>query len=318
MNTTQKALCLSILSLTAIVAMAQRAGPPRRIDDPQTIRLAGGSRVEFRAFSSPSLGGEGRYSIYFPPGYDESNRKFPVIYFLHGLNNDHTSWAVGRYGNLPLMLEERILEGKTPAVLMVHPDGDNSFYTDFADGSQKFEQFIYKDLRQEIEEKYRARTGRSDRAIAGTSMGGYGALKIALKHPGLYASAAAGSPIILLGEDPSQQINNSSSRQVSRRNQLLERIFGVPFDREHWKANNIEVLARSADPAGLRLYFSYGTADRYQNTFPMEEGIRTLHQVLTERGIPHVYRFYEGEGHGWDLIRDHLDEMLEFLTQTFE
>lgn len=311
-------LPILVISLASSSSWAQRGGPPQRIANPQTIHLEGGSRVEFHEFASAELGGQGEYSIFFPPAYDkETNRRFPVIYFLHGMNNDHTSWAVARYGNLPLLIENLLLEGNIPQFLMVHPNGKNSFYTDSLDGTAKTEQFIYKDLIQEVEKKFRVDTGRLNRAIAGTSMGGYGALKIAMKQPELFSSVVAGSPIVLLGEDPSELILNSPSRRVEFFVRLFEPVFGMPFDRDHWLKNSVELLARTSDLKDLKIYFSYGTADRYLDAFPMEKGLQTIDQTLTERGISHVFRVFEGEPHGWVLIRNHLKEELEFLTETF-
>ena len=311
-------LPILVLSLASLATWGQRGGPPDRIANPQTINLEGGSRVEFREFSSPALGEQGEYSIFLPPAYDqEPDRQFPVIYFLHGMNNDHTSWAVGRYGNIPLLVENLLLKGKIPQFLMVYPNGHNRFYTDLLDGTQKNEQFIHKDLIQEIEKHFRVKKGRGNRSIAGTSMGGYGALKIAIKHPELYSSVVAGSAIVLLGEDPSEQILASPSRRVESFVRLFKPVFGIPFDRDHWLENSVEILARNADLKDLRIYMSYGTEDRYRDAFPMEQGLERIDQILTEREVSHVFRVFEGEPHGWALIRVHLDEALEYLSETF-
>lgn len=100
-------------------------------------------------------------------------------------------------------------------------------------------------------------------------------------------------------------------------NNLLVRLYGNPPDRDHWMENNLETLARKAKIEDLNIYFAFGTADRYQDAFPMEEGIRKLDRVLEERGIEHVYRVYENEPHGWELVNLHLQEVLTFLTRTF-
>jgi len=298
---------------------AQRDGRSRRMGSPETIRLPGGSRVEFREFYSPALGKVAQYSIYLPPAYDTAPaNKFPAVYFLHGMFNDHTSWAVARYGNLPLSIEQELLETGLPQFVMVHPNGDNSFYTNFLPGNPKYESYICEDLIREIERHFRVDRRRSHRSIAGTSMGGYGALKIAMKHPDLYSSAAAGSPIILLGEDPSRQLIQSSSPRAGFFADLFKPVFGMPFDRRHWENNSVEALAHTGRIQNLKIYMAYGTADRYLKVFPMEQGIQSIQKILTERGISHMVRVYEGEPHGWGLIRTHLREILEFVTQTFE
>ncbi len=314
-------LGLAALLLTVLandIFSQGRGGPPRRIDEPETIQLASGGRVEFHSFTPASLGEPVRYSIFLPPGYiGETEKNYPVIYFLHGLNNDDTSWCVDRYGNLPATIEALILEEKVPPFLMVHPQGGNSFYTDSIDGSQKYESYIYEDLRGEIESRFRARKDTRGRAIGGTSMGGYGAVKIALKHPGLYSAVAAGSPIVLLGDDPSAHLTNGSSRAAEFFSRLLGRVFGDPFDQEHWRRNSLEVLAKNNHAGSLRVLLLYGTADRYNNLIPMEDGVRALDRMLRESGVDVTLNVYENESHGWGLISGHIEEIVGFLAKGF-
>ena len=310
-------LPILILSLASLATWGQRQWSTQPVGTPQTIQLEGGSRVEFRDFSSSALGEQTRYSILLPPAYvKEPDRSFPVIYFLHGMNNDHTYWTQERYDNIPLAIESLFLNN-IPQFVMVHPYGENPFYTDFEDGSWNGEEYIYKDLSQEIEKNFRVKTGRLNRAIGGTSLGGYAALKIAMKYPDFYSSVAAGSPIILLGDDPSQLMSVSSAGAVRRFSRLFTPVFGTPFNRDHWLKNSVEVLARTTDLKDLKVYLSYGTADRYQTAFPMRQNIQVVHQILTDRGVSSVFQVLEGEPHGWALIRADLEETIEFLTETF-
>ncbi|MEE8349632.1 MAG: alpha/beta hydrolase-fold protein [Acidobacteriota bacterium] len=317
---TNRLLILLFVAITLFVnsASAQRGRRSRRITSPDPIHLSGGSRVEFHEFNSTALGGTAHYSIFLPARYDQDpDQSFPAIYVLHGMNNDHTTWTNPRYGNIPLSVEDLLKSGDIPSFVMVHPYGENPFFTDYSDGTKKYEEFINQELLQEIESTFRIKADRSNRSLAGTSLGGYGALKLAMKNPDLYSSVTAGSPIILLGEDPSQLILGSSSGAVRRFGGLFNPVFGTPFDQDHWMANSIESLARTADLKNLNIYFSYGTEDRYRNMFPMEKGLDVLDQILTERDIPHTRKVYQGEPHGWVLIQNHMGEILEFLTQTF-
>lgn len=309
---------LMIVVLLVVVSRGLQAQPPPPPESFATLQLPVGSRVEFKEFASAALGGKGQYSIFLPAAYDQHpTRTFPVIYFLHGMFNDHGSWTQGRYGNLPLAIESLLENNRVPPFLMVHPNGENSFYTNTLNGARKYEEYICGDLIRETETRFRARATRSDRVIAGTSMGGYGALKIAMKHPHLYSSVAAGSPIIFLGEDPSRHITSSSSRLARFFTEALRPVFGIPFDSKHWKENSVEVLARTRDIEHLNIYMAYGTGDRYLSAFPMERGIRKIDMILKEREIAHVFRVYEGDPHGWKFIRKHIEQILEFLTQTF-
>jgi hypothetical protein len=117
-------LPILVLSLASLATWGQRQWSTRPVETPQTIQLEGGSRVEFRDFASSALGEQTGYSILLPPAYDlEPDRQFPVIYFLHGMNNNHTQWTQQRYDNIPLAIESLFLNENVPQFLMVHPYG---------------------------------------------------------------------------------------------------------------------------------------------------------------------------------------------------
>jgi S-formylglutathione hydrolase FrmB len=292
----------------------------RRRSDLSTITLPGGSTIEFKSFDSKSLGMPEAYSIFLPPSYSKNpSRAFPVIYFLHGLNNDETSWTVERYGNVQTSLEQMMLSGKIPEFIMIHPRGDSSFYCNYIDGSRRYEDLVAQELITFMETNYRASKGRENRAIAGTSMGGYGALKIAMKYPERFASVVGQSPIIFPGSNPlavSEEMK--ASRFYSFFVDMLSPIFGKPVRQDLWDANNPLVLAKNSKLDGLRIYFDYGTDDRYIPMIHLDEGCKALDRVLTDTNVPHTFKIRQGEPHGWALIAAHLEETLPFLCQTFK
>lgn len=305
------------LLLLGAEAAAQRGGPPRRLVDPETIQLPSGARVEFHTFHSGSLGRALGYSVFLPAGYDSSDRNYPVVFFLHGMNNDHTSWCVGRYGNLPEIVDQTIRDHSLAEFVMAHPSGESGYYTDSADGQALYESAFQNDFIKEIENRFRVRKDREGRAIGGTSMGGYGALKMAFKYSDSYAAVAASSPIVLLGDDPSELLNGSDPRRSQFFSRLLHRVYGDPVDLEHWKANNLKNLAAAGDMNSLRVMMLYGTADRYNRMIPMEDGVRRLADLLEARTVDHELHIYEGEPHGWELVGNHLPEILKFLAGSF-
>src|SRR5262245_5308005 len=144
MSASQRKQIFALFSLmTAALAVAQVPIEERRRGDLGALQLPGGSVVDFKSFAASTLGTTQPYSIFLPPSYSkETARTYPVVYFLHGLNNDHTSWTVERYGNLQNKVEEMILAKKIPEIIMVHPRGDSSFYCNYADGSKRYEDFI--------------------------------------------------------------------------------------------------------------------------------------------------------------------------------
>ncbi len=300
---------------TALVLGQER--PSRTRTDTTPIELPGGARVEFLEMESPALKGKGEFSIFFPPSYSGSGKSYPVVYFLHGMFNDHTSWTVSRYGNLPEKIEKLMAAGKLPEMILVHPNGGKSFYTNYHDGSLMVEDFVVKELPRFIEGKFRTKKGRIHRAVVGTSMGGYGALKIAMKFPERYAAGAAHSPIIFPIRNP---MNVPAEVKSSRRYQFFSEVFtsvyGNPFDQAYYDANNPLVLAETP-PKELSLYFDYGTADRYNDLVHLGQGIKKLDQTLTEAGVAHTFVEHPGEPHGWELVIAHIEESLGFVSKGF-
>jgi len=292
----------------------------RRRSDFNPISLPGGSVIEFKSFDSKCIGGPERYSVFLPPSFSKNaKRTYPVVYFLHGLNNDETSWTVERYGHIQNTLEQMMLGGKLPEFIMVHPRGDSSFYCNFIDGSKRYEDLVTQELITYMETNYRASRGRENRAIAGTSMGGYGALKIAMKYPERYAAAVGQSPIIFPDSNPlavSEQVK--TSRFFSFFVNMLTPIFGDPIRQQLWDDNNPLVLAKSRKLDGLKIYFDYGTDDRYIQMTHLDEGCQALDRGLTDSNVPHIFKIRPGEPHGWALIAAHLEETLPFLCQSFE
>lgn len=311
--------CIAVLGFL-LRPMYSQPNRGNRRPDLSPISLPGGSTIEFNSFDSRSIGMPARYSVFLPPSFSkDSSRTYPVIYFLHGLNNDETSWTVERYGGIQDTIEELILSKKIPEFIMVHPRGDNSFYCNHIDGSMRYEDLVVQELIRHMETRYRARKGRRNRAIAGTSMGGYGALKIAMKYPDRYAAVVGQSPIIFPGAGPLELSEEAkSSRFYSFFMNMLKPIFGDPLRKDVWDANNPLVLAKSGEIRDVKIYFDYGTDDRYISMTHLDKGNEALDEALTSAGVPHIFKIHPGEPHGWALIAAHLDETLPFLCQTFE
>src|SRR5262245_3424587 len=152
--------------------------------------------VKYSAFTSKILGRELKYGVYLPQSYNSTPaKKYPVLYFLHGLFEDEMRWSMR--GGTDQILSRMITEGKIGEFIVAIPFGGSSFYTNTRDGSERWEDFITMEFVPMIESTYRVNTGKTTRGISGTSMGGYGALKIAMKHPDMFGSASAHSAVLL-------------------------------------------------------------------------------------------------------------------------
>src|SRR5207249_4695622 len=103
--------CFSIhpgLSILYAIHFHNDSGGERLRGDRTAIEMISGARVEFSTFYSRALKGDAEYFIFLPPSYGKDNKSYPVVYFLHGLWNDHTSWTVDRYGHLHEQVDKLI------------------------------------------------------------------------------------------------------------------------------------------------------------------------------------------------------------------
>jgi enterochelin esterase-like enzyme len=131
--------------------------------------------------------------VYLPPSYAEGGlRRYPVIYLLHGFQGSYKQWmAGGKEWNIRDAMDKLISAGKMRELILVMPDAKNkyggSFYTNSAT-TGNWEDFVAQDLVLFIDRKYRTIRHPSSRGIAGHSMGGYAAIRLAMKHPDIFGA----------------------------------------------------------------------------------------------------------------------------------
>ena len=265
-------------------------------------------QVEYKSYASKVLGRDLKYGVYLPPSYATSPaKKYPVLYFLHGLFEDETRWSTR--GQTDQIMNRMIAEGKIGEFIVAIPYGGTSFYTNTRDGSEKWEDAIVTEFIPMIESNYRVNATRTTRGISGTSMGGYGALKIAMKHPDMFGSASAHSAVLL--QDLSAA--KVSAGRLARFQALFNKIYGIDQDLTYWEANNPMTLAKDTKKLnGLKLYFDCGTEDDYG----FDVGARQLDEMLTKAGYAHESHLYPGR-HGWDYAMLHTNESLLFHWKVF-
>ncbi|MFZ0636529.1 MAG: alpha/beta hydrolase family protein [Candidatus Acidiferrales bacterium] len=263
-------------------------------------------RAECNSLSSRVLGHPVAYCILLPPTYDtEKTRRYPVVYYLHGLGDTEQMFIRSGGWNLTEDLWEQDRLGE---FLIATPAGDSSFYINSHDGRVRYEDFLLKEFLPFIEGKYRIRSGRADRGIAGISMGGYGALRLAFLHPQLFEAVSVHSAALM---EKLPEVPAAAAEQVPSL-LILGRVFGSPPDRSFWDRNNPLVLAKSAPLASLKIYFDCGTEDDYG----FYAGAAVLDKELTSRGISHEFHLYGG-GHDWRYFAEHLPASLEFQSRAF-
>ena len=262
-------------------------------------------RVECNAVPSKILSRSIRYCVVLPPSFDqEKSRQFPILYFLHGLGDNEQSFIHSGAWNLVENMRE---QHQLTDFLIATPDGGAGFYINSKDGHNRYEDFLLQEFFPFIEKRYRVAPSRGHRAIAGISMGGYGALHLAFAHPQLFSSVGAHSAALIvklpefLGSTPN-----------SPRSRVLGQVFGAPPDPAFWNRNSPITLAQTANLAGLKIYFDCGDRDDYG----FEAGAAALDKVLASRHIPHEYHPYPGR-HDPEYFAQHLPATLEFASRSF-
>jgi len=271
------------------------------------------SRIDCNALNSRILKHPVHYCVYLPAGYDAGAtvsppRSYPVLYFLHGLgDNEQTLFNSGGW----TLLDDLRNQHKVGEFLIVAPEGGRSFYIDSADGRVRYSDFFLQEFIPLIETKYRIRKGRSDRAISGISMGGYGALRFAFSHPGMFSAVSAQSAA-LITESPQQL--DTAARSGAPLGKTLAAVFGDPIDVPHWNENDPFILARRNSTAlrKLAIYFNCGQDDNYG----FEKGAAALHAELQKEGVKHEYHAYPGD-HSLTYFLSHFAEVMEFQSRAF-
>src|SRR5271167_4832288 len=272
-----------------------------------TPQASAAGRAECVSLPSKILARDVPYCVLLPPSYDaEKTRRYPILYLLHGLGDNEQMLVHSGGMNLVEDLWEQHELGE---FLIATPAGGTSFFINSRDGKRRYEDFFLQEFMPGVEKRYRAQAGRSSRGIAGISMGGYGALHIAFRHPQLFVAVGAHSAALI------EKLPNVSAQNARQMSQLrvLGEAFGSPFDAAFWNQNDPLTIARTANLAGLKIYFDCGTEDDYA----FDSGAEALDKLLTSRHIPHEFHLYPG-GHDWTYFAQHLPALLEFHYRVFE
>lgn len=247
------------------------------------------------SLSSNAVRATMKFLVVLPKNYRHMDERHPTVYLLHGFGGDRTDWV---------FRTELVRYASDYRFLFVCPDAHNSWYTNTPDGKLKYEQYILEELIPYVQRKYRTLSTRHGRIVAGLSMGGYGALKFALKYPDrfIFAASFSGALYVPVG-------SRTDNKQIS---ESLARAFG-PERTDHWKNNDLIALVEQADVSLLPyLYLTTGKDDNLPNIVVSN---RNLVEKFRSRGILYEYHETPG-GHNWKYwdkeLRNFLRRLAEF------
>jgi len=258
-------------------------------------RLAS-QRLHEESVQSAALGRTMKYRVLLPADYATSQRRYTVLYLLHGLGGDYKDWTT----------RTNLAEySRTLPLIIVMPDGENSWYTNAANApEERFEDYILTDLQADVAAKYRTINSRHGRTIAGLSMGGYGALKMALRRPGAFAVAASFSGAF-------SATRPELAKMIPSEEARLRRIYGDD-DSVSRRQNDLYSLAAAVKPGSAPyLYIDCGIADG------LVAANREVVAALHKSGV--AYEYHEVAGaHTWAYwdrqIRDFLPILMKKIS----
>jgi len=263
----------------------------------------GGKVIDQLSLKSKILNSERKYAVYLPSDYDHSNREYPVLYLLHGAGDDHTGWV--QFGEVKSIADNANKEGLSTSMIIVMPDaqtGKRGYFNDI-DNNWNYEDFFFQEFIPFIEKKYRIKSEKRYRAIAGLSMGGGGSFIYALRHPNMFSSACPLSGY--MGKLSYNEFYESNEEKLKKYRR--EKVFNY-----YSNHNALSIIQNQTDEnlKSVRWYIDCG-----DNDF-LYEGNSLVHIALKKRGVPHEYRVRDG-AHNWTYWRSALPEVLSFVSDRF-
>lgn len=277
----------------------------------------GNPRLVEVTLQSEALGRETAIRVLLPAGYDDPSHaasRYPVLYLLHGVGDDHTTWTK----NTDV---EGLVAGRDLIVVM--PDGgknvDAGWYSDHFDGSVAWEAYHIGELIPFVDATWRTRADRESRAIAGLSMGGFGTMSYAARHPHLFSTAGSFSGAV-----------NTADGSVAQASafEAMAPFVGTPGDgvwgayeewEVNWRTHNPPDLAANLEWTNLWLSTGNGVPVPGDNpaSAPLEAGVYAMnvlfHERLDDIGKEHVW-IDRGHGtHEWHYWEADLAAYLDWL-----
>jgi putative tributyrin esterase len=277
-----------LFALSTVGAAASFAQAKEQRDHKATVTV---SEYSFRSIA---LNRTMKYIALLPTGYERSRKNYPVLYLLHGWNGDFTNWT---------KLTSLSVLAQNVEFIIVTPDAQNSWYVDSATVAEdRFQKYVVSDLIEEVDARFRTIAAAEGRAIAGLSMGGYGAVVLSLKNPEKFAFAGSISGAF---DGPSGAENLMPELSPS-----IEQAYGGQANSIRTE-NDVYRLAKLANPK-LTPYFyvACGSSD------PFLAVNRDLAEVLGTNQMRYEYHEFPG-AHTWEFWDYSLPMLLNAVSRSF-
>jgi enterochelin esterase-like enzyme len=274
------------------------------------LKAQQGSVLNSQIIKSAILKQGMKYNVYLPNGYQKSQKRYPVLYLLHGHGGSETDWVkIGKADSIA----NKLMETKAiPEMIIVMPDGRNDYYLNTFDGKFKYEDYFIKELVPFVDTTFRTKTDKASRALAGLSMGGYGAALYSLKHNDMFSvgvglSSAIRTDVAMIALEDSLYDSRFEGK-------LGLKLRGQSKVNDYYQKNSVLKLMETMPESTLkatRWYFDCGDDDY------LIEGSCSLHVLMNKRRIPHEFRVRDG-AHDWTYWRTALPDVLKFVGLSFK
>jgi len=255
------------------------------------LSMLSASTVDTVAIYSPSMQKSIKCVVIKPDNYPDSDKKYPVVYLLHGYSGSYSSWL-----EIDPNLKDYADEHQ---MILVCPDGGyNSWYYDSPiDPKRKYETHVSKEVVSYVDVHYRTIADRHHRAITGLSMGGHGGFYLGLRHPDVFGAMGSTSG----GVDITPFKKNW---------EISEQIGDTVNHKDNWKKMTVINMLDDYPTDSLTIIFDCGTDDFFY------EVNKALHNKMLEMKIPHDYIERPGE-HNWPYWKNSIEYQLVFFKNFF-
>lgn len=280
--------------LAVVLVLSAACAKKETGQEPDHPRLTPNVTLRDITFYSEALKRDMPYRVILPANLP-ADRKLPVVYLLHGGGGGFRDWS--NYSDVARFAES--------GLLLVMPEGGSSYYTNAVDPPQdRYEDYVVQDLIADVESRFPVARGRTNRAIVGISMGGFGAVKIGLRHPDLFVFIGGLSSAI----DVPRRAFTIRRLQQSRHYNAIFGPSGSPTRRD----NDPLILVRTANPEAAPYFFL--TCGEQEGLLPSN---REFAALLAQRHFKYEFHTVHG-GHDWNQWNGWLPLLFRKVGEQFK
>jgi enterochelin esterase-like enzyme len=268
--------------------------------------------MEGLAMKSSVLNQEVKYSIILPQDYYTSKRSYPVVYLLHGLGDNESSWL--EYGRVSATVDAAVKNKEIVPMIYVMPQGFRNYYVNDYAGKFPYMDMFVQELVSYIDQQYRTIADKEHRATLGYSMGGFGALILPLKNPEVFSVSV---PLSISVRTDSQYMTEDASGWDEQWGRLFGGVGETGEARltDYYKQHSPFHIFNQSDLStlkDLRIYIDNGDDEE-----TLARSNEELHILLRDKNFPHEFRVRDG-GHEFVYWRDALTNGLRFISDAVQ